>query len=156
MVGFPSFDHALRAAARLLVAVCTKASCAHRLALLVCKMSSYSVFNAEYIALSTAAQEAVALRRLFTAFNMALDTPTVLYEDNAGAISISEYQGAQPERSKHIDVRYHYIRELIHTSQIKVVKIDTTQNKADMFTKALSKAKHGTFTHSIMGYTSEQ
>ena len=112
-----------------------------------------STTYAEYIALSTAAQEAVALRRLFTAFNMDLDTPTVLYEDNAGAISISEYQGAQPERSKHIDVRYHYIRELIHTSQVKVMKIDTTHNYADMFTKALSKDKHGTFTCAIMGHT---
>lgn len=118
-----------------------------------CKMQpivATSTTYAEYIALSTAAQEAIALRRLFTAFRLSLDSPTIIHEDNAGAISISEYQGSQPERSKHIDVRYHYIRELIKSKQITVQKINTTQNVADMFTKALGKDKHSTFTHAIM------
>ena len=48
-------------------------------------------------------------------------------------------------------MRYHYIRELISTRQIQVVKIDTTDNVADMFTKVLHKLKHATFTASIMG-----
>lgn len=106
---------------------------------------------AEYIALTTAAQEAVALRRLLITFKLPTDQPTILHEDNAAALAISEHHGADHDRSKHMDVRYHYIRELKITQQIRVVKIETAHNVADMFTKALERVKHSAFSQAIMG-----
>ena len=106
---------------------------------------------AEYIASTTAAQEAVALRRLLITFKLSTDSPTIIHEDNAAALAISEHHGADHDRSKHMDVRYHYIRELKLTQQIRVVKIDTASNVADMFTKGLQRIKHTSFATAIMG-----
>ena len=92
--------------------------------------------EAEYIALSTAAQEAVALRRLFPALRIEQQQPTVLYEDNQGAIALSNNAGGDHRRTKHIDVRYHYVRELVDNKHINIMKISTEvqcAESADLF-----------------------
>ena len=76
--------------------------------------------EAEHIALCTAAQKAQALRRLYHAIDIPHTEPTPLYEDNTGAIFISKNEGCDHKRTKHIDVRYHYIRELIDTQQVQL------------------------------------
>ena len=120
----------------------------------LCKLQpivATSTTYAEYIALTTAAQEAVALKRLAQTLGLQHDEPVPLFEDNEGAISISEHHGAQSAKSKHFEVRYHYVRELMHTKQISVHKIHTSDNAADLFTKALGKHKHMLFKRAIMG-----
>jgi hypothetical protein len=57
--------------------------------------------------------------------------------DNVGAIFIAENASAT-SRTKHIDVRYHFIRELIEDGTIKIVFVKSENNKADMFTKNVS------------------
>jgi len=64
---------------------------------------------AEYVALSQAAQECVWLRRLLSDLGMDA-TPVVILEDNQGAIAIAK-NPVDHSRTKHIDFRYHYIRE---------------------------------------------
>ncbi len=68
-----------------------------------------STSEAEYVALSLATQEAVWLRRLLTDLRAAPNGPTLLMEDNQGAIAIARNPIAHA-RTKHIDIRYHSIK----------------------------------------------
>lgn len=70
-----------------------------------------STAEAEYVALSQAAQECAWLRRLLSDLGMHV-TPVVILEDNQGAIAIAK-NPADHSRTKHIDIRYHYISEYV-------------------------------------------
>ena len=58
----------------------------------------------------------------------------------SGALCLARHQMFH-ERSKHIDVRLHFIRDEVENGRVKFVKIDTAHNPADMLTKPLSKEK---------------
>nr|AAZ28937.1 polyprotein [Phanerochaete chrysosporium RP-78] len=100
-----------------------------------------STMEAEYIALSHAAKEAVWLRRLLTELGFPPGAPTVLHTDNQAAISFA-HDTQFHARSKHIDIRHHFIRERITDGDIKVIHCASADNIADMFTKALPRPKH--------------
>lgn len=67
-------------------------------------------------------------------------TPTKLHCDNQSAIKLSESEAFRP-RTKHIDIRYHHIREKIEDKTIKVDFISTKEMTADALTKAVPKEK---------------
>ena len=73
-----------------------------------------STAEAEYIALGSATQEAIWLRRLLSDLKVEVDTPTDILEDNQGAIAIAKNPVGH-KRTKHIDIRYHFIREAVLT-----------------------------------------
>ena len=60
--------------------------------------------------------------------------------DNQGAIFISSNPVTE-QRLKHIDIRYHYIRELVEDKKVEVFYISTDENPADLFTKNLGRVK---------------
>lgn len=68
---------------------------------------------------------------------------TIVHCDSQSVIHLTKNQ-MYHERAKHIDIRYHFIREIITHGQITVKKIGTEDNPADMFTKPLPglKFKH--------------
>ena len=94
--------------------------------------------EAEYVALSMAVQEVIWLRRLFNDFGITLNSATKLFEDNRGAIDLSR-NPKHHNRTKHIDVSYHFTRERIASKEIDVGYVSTKENLADIMTKALSK-----------------
>ena len=99
-----------------------------------------STAEAEYIALSQAAQEAIWLRQLNTDLQGESPPPTVVYEDNQAAICMSK----NPEshgRSKHIEIKYHFIREQVTKKNIEVKYCQTENMVADMLTKGLGKER---------------
>ena len=67
--------------------------------------------------------------------------PTKMYVDSSAAIAIASKPGIN-HKTKHIPLRYHFIRQLIVDLEIATVKINTTQNLADILTKAVDR---GTF-----------
>ena len=71
-----------------------------------------STTEAEYIALSTATHKAVWLRRMLDDLQAKPKDPTVLMEDNSGAIAIAKIPVSHT-RTKHIDVQYHNVREAV-------------------------------------------
>ena len=71
-------------------------------------VTALSTSEAEYVALSVATQEAVWLRRLLSEMRMCSKEPTVLKEDNQGAVAIAK-NPVFHSRTKHIDIRYHYV-----------------------------------------------
>ena len=108
-----------------------------------------STLEAEYIALSQAMRELLPLRRLLKEIvaELAMDVPdcqlhSKVFEDNNGALGLATSPKLTP-RTKHIAVKYHFFRDHITQSGCKgstgitIHKIDTKEQKADMFTKGL-------------------
>jgi hypothetical protein len=69
-----------------------------------------------------------------------VDKPSTIFADNMGAICIAD-TNAISERSKHINVKYHYNRELMKNGEVIFKYVRTNENKADLFTKPLSGPK---------------
>jgi len=68
-------------------------------------------------------------------------SPITLFCDNQSAIELCK-NAVLHKRSKHIDIAYHYTRELVEKGEIKVVYLSTEFMIADILTKALPKIKH--------------
>jgi hypothetical protein len=99
-----------------------------------------STTEAEYMAISDAAKQLLWTRRMI-AYIMQdpVETADVitqmdLFNDNNGAVFLSQ-ESAINQRSKHIDIRYHFIRELVKNKKIQTKQIDTKSMPADMLTK---------------------
>ena len=63
--------------------------------------------------------------------------PIVIRVDNIGAIFMGENVAISP-RTKHVDVRYHFVREFIQDGFIRIIFVKTKENIADIFTKNTS------------------
>ncbi|KAG8485491.1 hypothetical protein CXB51_021304 [Gossypium anomalum] len=94
-----------------------------------------STTEAEYMAITEACKEAIWLKGLFNKLNEDLQISTV-FCDSQSAIFLTKDQMFH-ERTKHIDVRYHFVRDIIARGDIVVSKISTHENPADMMTKSL-------------------
>jgi hypothetical protein len=107
--------------------------------------------ESEYIAVSAAVQEAIFLRRLLDDLGFPQRSPTVIYEDNQGCLYLSENSGVQ-QRTKHIDIRYHFIREHVESEEIKLEYIRTDEQLADLLTKPLSRQRVVVLSKKLLGY----
>ena len=97
-----------------------------------------STAEAEFVALSAATQEAIWLRRLVTDVGESLEDPIVINEDNQGAIAMAENPVGHA-RTKHIDIRYHFVRDGVQNGVIILKYVATGEMIADILTKPLPK-----------------
>ena len=130
--------------------------------------------EAEYVGLSEAGREAIWISGLYNDVNqfiegrmyppqvdtwwhtedpiedetineLSLDrSPVMIYGDNLAANSLTE-DPKHHDRSKSIDIKYHWIRDVIRCQQIQIKHLPTTEMTADILTKALVRAKHEKF-----------
>ncbi|GJS69264.1 retrotransposon protein, putative, ty1-copia subclass [Tanacetum coccineum] len=91
--------------------------------------------EAEYMALTEAVKESIWLKGLLIELGVNLRS-VVVNCDNQSAIHLSR-NAMFHERTKHINVRYHFIREIVESKEIEVAKIGTKDNAADAFTKVV-------------------
>jgi hypothetical protein len=101
--------------------------------------------EAEYIAANEAAREAMHLRSLLREFGEIQDEPTTIYEDSTGCISMS-FNAVHHARTKHMDVRYQYVRERVQEGDLVLKHVRTDDQIADVLTKPLAGSKHKKFT----------
>ncbi|CAI9777463.1 unnamed protein product [Fraxinus pennsylvanica] len=94
------------------------------------------LIEAEYIAITEACKEAMWLRRLIGEISEDLQFSTV-YCDSESAIFLNKHQIFH-ERTKHINVMYHFVCDVIANGDIVVRNVDTKNNPTDMMTKSLS------------------
>ncbi|GJY71914.1 hypothetical protein Tco_0475617 [Tanacetum coccineum] len=94
-----------------------------------------STTEAEYMALTEAVKESIWLKGLLIELGVNLRS-VVVNCDNQSAIHLSR-NAMFHERTKHINVRYHFIREIVESKEIGVAKIGTKDNAADAFTKVV-------------------
>lgn len=112
------------------------------------KTVALSSTEAEYMALSETIQEAAWLIQLSKEMGMIIN-PLNIHCDNQSAIKLTKSEGYNP-RTKHIDIRYHFIREKIKNGEIIVKFLPTTKMVADSLTKPVTKEKND-FCASEMG-----
>jgi len=98
-----------------------------------------NIEEAEYMAISEACREAIWLRDLYSKL-CGVTSCTTIHCDSQSAICLTKDQIFH-ERTKHIDVRCHFIRGVIAEGDVKVCKINTRDNPIDMLTKPVSGAK---------------
>jgi hypothetical protein len=97
-----------------------------------------STTEAEYVAACDGSKEAVWLRKLFEELGCEMIQPTILFEDNNSCIAQTE-NPLHHKRTKHIDVYYHYTRQMVEEDIVVLKRIDTSDQVADMLTKPLRK-----------------
>ena len=104
---------------------------------------SLSTTEAEYVALTHAAKEAIWLRSLLMEVFRAPPDLILINSDNQGAITLARDDKFHA-RTKHIDIRFHFIRFSVEQKKIQLVYCPTDDMTADTLTKALpsAKAKH--------------
>ena len=93
--------------------------------------------EAEYIALAGAAQEAIWFLQVLREFKFTFKDPVLIYEDNQSAIKLVE-NPVFHKKSKHVDIKYHFVRELVENRTLAIQYVSTVDNIADIFTKPLS------------------
>ena len=96
--------------------------------------------EAEYITQTHAAKEALWLHSFLRELRSTPDDPLILNCDNQGAIALAK-DNKFHACTKHIDVRYHFIHEVVEDGKVAVRYIPTGDNVSDIFTKLLAKAK---------------
>uniref|UniRef100_A0A803PSX6 Reverse transcriptase Ty1/copia-type domain-containing protein n=1 Tax=Cannabis sativa TaxID=3483 RepID=A0A803PSX6_CANSA len=97
---------------------------------------SRSSAEAEYRAMANSTSELTWIIALLKDFGVNLATPELLYCDNTAAIHISE-NPVYHERTKHVEIDCHFIREKVQQGSIKLLHVSSQNNLADVFTKAL-------------------
>ena len=85
-------------------------------------------------------QEANFLRQLFADICGTSKECIKLYADNQGAIALAK-NPVDHQRSKHIDIKYHFIRNEIQNNIVELIYVQSEDNVADIFTKPVSKFK---------------
>jgi hypothetical protein len=110
-----------------------------------------STAEAELMALSAGSQETVWLRTLLQELGQPTKKPTVMMEDNQGCIALAE-NWMTSGRSKHIALRYFYVRELISGKVLQMQYCATKEMLADLLTKPMKDvARHKELVQMLLG-----
>lgn len=107
-----------------------------------------STTEAEYVALALCMQQVKWIKQLFIELNFT-KFRTTIFEDNKGCIDIANGSGAT-KRSKHIDIKCHFIQDELAKGIAKLMAIETTNQIADILTKGLPKVKHDFLVKQIL------
>jgi hypothetical protein len=99
------------------------------------KTIAHSSTEAEYMALSDCCKQVSWIQELLKELNQKINT-MALYADNQGSIFLGSHP-VQESRTKHMDIRYHYIRECVDLGKVELYYIPTQDQLADIFTKIL-------------------
>jgi hypothetical protein len=100
-----------------------------------------STTEAEYMALSEGVKEAIYLQRLLQELGADEMIGSVVFCDNKGSLRLAENPTFHA-RSKHIDIRHHFVRDVLRTKRVTLEHVPTDHQVADFLTKGLPKMKH--------------
>ena len=110
-----------------------------------------STCEAEYMALASAVQESKFLSKLLKSIlGYKFSDSVTLFCDNQSALALAK-NPIQHQRSKHIDVKYHFIRGEVQKGFVNLVYVPSEKNLADVFTKAMTNVKLKNFSDLLMG-----
>ena len=115
------------------------------------KLVTLSSTESEYVALCLAVKEAVYLRGFLNSIGFKQHGPTIIYEDNQSTIKMV-YSDLNHQTTKHIAPKYHYTREQVQRSVVKIEYIATEEQQADLLTKALFTDVHQVLTAAILNF----
>jgi hypothetical protein len=101
------------------------------------RVVSLSTCEAELYAEAAAVQEVLWIRGMLAELGLGSATASTVYGDNQSAIAVSK-NGVKGERTKHVDVKYHFVTDTIEKGDVQLQWIRTAEQQADLFTKALA------------------
>ena len=104
--------------------------------------------ESEYVALAFAGQEVLFLRTLLSELGFVQEVTTV-YEDNQPCISMTKR--SDHKRTKHVDIKHHFLRDLVAKKVISVEYMPTEHMVADVLTKHLGRPKTQLFRNELLG-----
>ena len=107
-----------------------------------------STAEAEYIAATHVTKQVLWHQSLYFELNFPLPSTSTIFTDNQAAIAISHHPKFHA-RTKHINICYHFLCNLISAGTVNTVYINTHDNLADLFTKGLSRSTHQDLTYRI-------
>jgi hypothetical protein len=95
--------------------------------------------EAEYVGAAECCRDVLFFRSILKELHSPINGPTIIYQDNKSTITFITSDNTY-ERSKHIDIRHHYIRQQYKLKQVSIVYVSTTMMIADILTKSLDVA----------------
>ena len=107
------------------------------------KTVALSSTEAEYMSLSDTSRQLLWIKSLMSELGIDL-SPIPLFGDNQGSIFLAS-NPVQEKRIKHIDLRYHFIRNVVQNKRVELFFIEGASNPADLFTKNLGRVKFQKF-----------
>jgi hypothetical protein len=110
-----------------------------------------STSEAEYIAISETAKEIIHIRNVLVSLKFEVAQPMTIWADSYAAISIATIERING-KTKHIDIRFHFVRELIKRGDITIRQIPSNQNLSDIFTKNVGPIILKKFIHDLLGH----
>lgn len=109
-----------------------------------------STCEAEYMSLASAMQECIYLEQLLKSMDTYQYAQTKVYEDNQGTIALARNPICR-QRCKHIDIKYHFIREIVNGGKVILEYCPTEKMVADIMTKPATKQKLKMFARDMYG-----
>ena len=110
--------------------------------------------EAKYVALSHCVTEVQFILSLLKEMKVTVNGPVQNNEDNAGALFLAKNH-ALGQRTKHIDVKYHYVRDLVEKGIVTMRYVNTKKNVADILTKHLGEELHKNFGRKLLNGTKD-
>jgi len=114
------------------------------------KSVTLSSSEAEYVALSEVCTEIMFMKQILDFLKVEVKLPIVVHVDNVGAIYLAS-NATTSQRTRHIDVRYHFVRDYVEDGIVKIVFVRSEDNDADAFTKNVGKETYSRHTSKYMG-----
>ena len=111
------------------------------------KTVALSSTEAEYMAISDCSQQVISIKTLIKELEIKIRS-ILIYGDNQGSIFIAS-NAVQESHTKHIDIHYHYIYELVAAKEVELQFVPGEMNPADMFTKNLQKIRFTQFRNQL-------
>ena len=111
-----------------------------------------STCEAEYVSMSLLWQEIIYLKNNLAPDVLGDELSATIYCDNQGALALAK-KPTKHSKAKHIDIRYHFIRECYGNNMIHLKFVASNDNYADIFTKPSKKFLLEKFFRFIFGYS---
>ena len=96
--------------------------------------------EAEYMSLAAAVHEVIWLKRMLSSLKIYPNSKVKIYQDNQGAIALAK-NPIFHQRTKHIDIKYHFVREKVESGDVELIYVPRVMMQADFMTKNLPKPK---------------
>ena len=113
------------------------------------RVVALSTCEAELYAKAAAIQEVLWLRGMLKELGLHTHTGSIVHGDNQSAIAVAK-NGVKGERTKHVDVKYHFVTESVESGQVQLQWVSTHEQQADIFTKALAAPVFHLFRKQLM------
>ena len=115
------------------------------------KVIALSSMESEFMAATEAAKYSKWLRRLLSGLGMETAKPVPLLEDNQATIYLSKHPSLNGSRSRHMEIRWHWLQQAVQEGHVELVYILTAGQSADILTKPTPKHVHDKLVPSVMG-----